>query len=393
MVGRVKWFCRIVVASCLHLNLSRVDTAALESEISKLDAWIRENQGTALARFRKFSPGSSVHSFHAHIGKNNNTYVDSVRSHFGGPADFIAHWVEGLDARLNELKAAGRLRLEGRLLGEQLVLRCLEDKVLRDYTFRFLERNFYRNYRERTRKKPDQTLWSLWFGSGNLSWGLIIAPAHRNNVWTNDKSQMRRESYTYWTIGHVLATGLLDPTSSKPVTFSEVEAFATFYRSVLRRVSNSLYEQAICDRYLDYLSRSSAPLEEPLLIPEFRYAGGERKHEYRLDFTVLNGHTFQFTGFELSPASTHIRVEKASAKTQAELNKELADAWQREVSKRNAYFQTYGVAVVTFADADLKDMDACFERIEPFLRARAAPPPSIEKALASLTQHHASHAA
>ena len=365
-----------------------MDATALENKLSQLDAWIRENQTAALSRFRLLSAGASVHSFHAHIGRNNNTFVDSVRTRFAGPQEFIARWIEGLHAKLDDLKSRGRAGYGGRPHSEQLVLQCLQDDLLRQYTFRFLERNFYRNYKERTRHKPDDALWSVWFGSGDLSWGLIIAPAHRNDVWTNDKSQMRRESYSYWTIGHVLATGLHDPTTKEPITFPTVDAFSTFYRSVLKRVSNSLYERAICDRYLNYLARSTAPLDEPLLIPEFRYAGSERKHEYRLDFTALNGHTFKFMGFEFSPASTHIRVEKVVGKSQAELNRELAVAWQREVAKRNAYFQTYGVTVVTFADDDLKNMDGCFGQIEAILRARSTPMASVQIALASLTKRH-----
>jgi hypothetical protein len=58
-------------------------------------------------------------SFHAHIGKNNNAYVDSVRSRFGWPTDFIARWAEGLNTALDELKAAGRIQHGGVLLGEQ----------------------------------------------------------------------------------------------------------------------------------------------------------------------------------------------------------------------------------------------------------------------------------
>jgi len=361
---------------------------ALEKKLSQLETWIRENKDTALLRFQELSPGSSLHSFHAHIGRNNNTFVDSVRTRFGGPQEFIARWIEGLDAKLNDVKSSGRTGYGGRPLGEHLVLQCLKDPLLEQYTFKFLERNFYRNYKERTRHKPDDALWCVWFGSGDLSWGLLIAPAHRNNAWTNDKSQMRRESYTYWTVGHVLATGLFDPNSKEPLKFSNVDAFLTFYRSVLKRVSHSQYERAICDRYLNYIESSAAPLDEPLLIPEFRYAGAERKHEYRLDFTILNGHTFQFTGFELSPASTHIKVEKVATKSQAELNRELAGAWQREVAKRNAYFQTYGVTVVTFADDDLKDVGACFEQIEVTLRARSTPTASIQRALAALTLRH-----
>lgn len=361
-----------------------MDAISLEQELSQLETWIRENKNAALQQFQKLSPGASIHSFHAHIGRNNNTFVDSVRTRFGGPQEFIALWLDGLEAMLDDVKSRSLTGYGGRPVEEHLVLQCLKDQLLRQYTLKFLERNFYRNYKERTRHKPDDMLWRVWFGSGDLFWGLLIAPAHRNNTWTNDKSQMRRESYTYWTVGHVLATGLFDPNSKEPFKFTSVTEFLTFYRSVLKRVSNSKYEREICDLYLNYLESSAAPLEEPLLIPEFRYAGTERKHEYRLDFTILNGHTFQFTGFELSPASTHIKVEKVGAKSQAELNLELARAWQREVAKRNAYFQTYGVTVVTFADDDLKDVGACFEQIEAALRARAKPAVSIKSALDAL---------
>lgn len=365
-----------------------MDLHTVDQKLNELERWIRQNQGEALRRYAKFADNPSLHSFHAHIGRNNNTFVDSVRTRFTGPQDFIARWIVGLHNALDALKASGKKHYSGRLFSEEVVLKCLQDEKLRDYTFHFLERNFYRNFRERTRNKPDDALWSVWFGSGNLSWGLIIAPARRNDEWTNDKSQMRREHYTYWTIGHVLSTGLYDPTSASPLKFKTTEEFSTFFRSVLKRVSNSLYEQAICDRYLNYIARSSNPLDEPLLIPEFRYAGKDKHHEFRLDFTVLNGHTFDFTGFELSPSSTHIRVQKSADKTQAQLNAELAKAWEHEVQKRNAYFQTYGINVVTFADEALKNIDACFAQIEGSLRARATTPPSIDTALNALTQKH-----
>lgn len=365
-----------------------MDLYAVDQRLNELEQWIRRNQDDALRRYAKFASNPSLHSFHAHIGRNNNTFVDSVRTRFTGPQDLIARWIVGLHNALDARKASGKHRYGGGLHSEEVVLRCLQEEKLREYTFHFLERNFYRNFRERTRNKPDDALWSVWFGAGNLSWGLIIAPARRNDEWTNDKSQMRRESYTYWTLGHVLSTGLHDPTSESPLKFESIESFSTFYRSVLKRVSNSLYEQAICDRYLNYLGRSDNPLDEPLLIPEFRYAGKEKHHEFRLDFTVLNGYTFDFTGFELSPSSTHIRVQKAAGKTQTQLNEELAKAWEHEVQKRNANFQTYGINVVTFADRALKDIDACFAHIEACLRARTAMLPSVDTALNALTQSY-----
>jgi hypothetical protein len=217
---------------------------------------------------------------------------------------------------------------------------------------------------------------------------LVIAPALRNDEWTNDKSQMRRERYVYWTIGHVLEAGLIDPTSKTPMRFGSLEQFLVFYRSVLKRVSVSPYEQAVFDRYLEYLEASHAPLSEPLLIPEFRYAGKDAKHEYRLDFTVLNGHTLDFTGFEISPASTHIRVKEAAKKTQTKLNSELSEAWDYEVRKRNEYFQRFGVTVITFADSHLKNIDACFKEIRIKLADRATLAPTREAALQRLQALH-----
>jgi hypothetical protein len=299
----------------------------LETVLQALDNRILELQPEALRRFERFSGSSSVHVLHAHIGKNNNVFVDSVRTQFQGPNDFTARWIQGLNAKLSALRDAGKKGYNGRPLSEELVLKCLQDDLLGTYTLTFLERNFYRNFRERIRAKPNDDLWRLWFGSGNLVWGVVIAPALRNEEWTNDKSQMRRETYNYWTVGHILATGLIDPTAKDPIRFASLEDFCAFYRSVLKRVSNSLYEQGISDRYLAYLQKSENPSEEPFLIPELRYLGKEKRHEHRLDFTVLNSHTSQFVGFELSPASTHINVTGAKAKTQVAINEELASAW------------------------------------------------------------------
>lgn len=361
-----------------------MNSKELEKTISNLDAWIREHQSDALFAFERLTGENSVHVMHAHIGRNNNTFVDSVRTQFTSPQDFISRWIGGLQAKLAEIESGTRNRYKGRKFSEEIVFDALQDPVLRAYTFKFLERNFFRNFRARMRAKPSDDLWSVWFGPGNLFWGLVISPARRNSEWTNDKSQMRREDYQYWTLGHVMATGLVDPTSDQPSTFQSLRDFCIFYRSVLKRVSNSLYEQGICDRYLDYITASTAPLEEPLLIPELRYAGKDKKHEHRLDFAVLNGHTSQLTGFELSPASTHIRVEGIKSKTQNSVNKDLAMAWEKEVRKRNDYFDKFGISIVTFADRDLIDLDSCFDRIRKSLQKRRTAPVSVEEALTAL---------
>jgi hypothetical protein len=356
----------------------------VEKESAELEAWVKTNRDAALGRYKEiFDENASVHVMHAHIGRNNNTFVDSVRTQFTGPDDFLAQWLFGLKKKILEISATNTGKYGAEIRSEQIIRAMLFDKILREYTLNFLRRNFYRNFFARIRAKPGEDLWSLWFGK-DLCWGLVISPAYRREGWTNDKSQMRREKYTYWTLGHVLETGLIDPQSDEPIRFSSLKQFLAFYQSILKRLSVSKYEQAIFDRYADYISKSTAPLDEPLLIPEFRYAGKDERHLYRVDFTVFNGHTSDLTGFELSPASTHLHVRGVSGKSQREINDELTSAWERETHKRNAYFEKYGITIVTFVDRDLTDADACFSRIRRYLEQRNRQQSSIEEQLAAL---------
>jgi hypothetical protein len=214
--------------------------------------------------------------------------------------------------------------------------------------------------------------------------GSLIAPDFREDEWTNDKSEMRRAVYDYWTVGHVLATGIIDPDSNDLVQFDSLRSLAQFYRSVLRRRSASDYEKEISRRYVEYLQNSDDVESEPFLIPELRYAGRESEHLYRLDFTILNPHTMSFVGFEISPSSTHNAVTKIKARTQKDVNAELAKKWGREMAKRNRYFQEFGIATVTFTDDDLTDMDACFSQIEACLSQRPDDETSIEEQLEAI---------
>jgi len=299
----------------------------------------------------------SIHSLHGIIGGKNNILVDSINKQFSNPNDFIAQWFYGL-----------RIKYENE---EYILVDLMKDKLVRDYTIKFLTRNFYRQIKERTRVKVDQNLWSIWFGAGKFTWGLVIAPTYRGK-WTNDVSEIRRANYMYWTVGHAMTTGLVDPENDKMYTFRSVDELITFYGSILKRVSNSLYEKETFDFYCKFLKSSEDPMSEPLLIPEFRFEGLEIKHKYRLDFTILNSHTMQLIGFELSPNSTHMAVKKIKDKKQVEVNAELAEKWEGEMHKRNEYFQEYGITTITFTDDDLADMSKCFETMQGYLSKRPA---------------------
>ena len=65
-------------------------------------------------------------------------------------------------------------------------------------------------------------------------------------------------------------------------------------------------EKQIAAKYADYVMSQSNPSAVPLLIPEYRYLGREKKHEYRLDFSVINPISLDKVGFELSSIKASI---------------------------------------------------------------------------------------
>lgn len=353
------------------MNVVNIDKKYLDNKEKSMTARLKAIQDKALIRFEEITRKNSIHSFHAMMGANNNIYVDSMNSVFLDPNDFITRWLEGLTVQVKKRVEADTLKPKSYGVNREFFLmHALQDTVLREYLFLFLTRNFYRNFKERVRSKPNESLWSIWFGSGNLVWGLLISPEMRNDDWAVDRSEIRRSDFNFWTIRHVMKTGLIDPESNEPVRFKKPDDFIQFYRSVLKRVSNSQYEKAIADRYIDYLKKSDAPYEEPFLIPELRYAGKETKHKYRLDYTILNPYTMELVGFEISPSSTHMAIPKIKDVKKVEMNRDLSLMWAKEMEKRNNYFSKFGITTFTFTDEELKDIDACFDIISKYLSAR-----------------------
>ena len=167
-----------------------------------------------------------------------------------------------------------------------------------------------------------------------------------------------------------MRTGLVYPREDNRRRFENLDSFYEFYYDNIARSTNSLYEKRICEKYIEYLQESSCPLEEPFLIPEFRYLGLCRDHMYRLDFTVLNQHTRKYVGFEISPASSHMSIARAKERTQKDMNEELREKWEKEMSKRNSYYKNFDISVVSFTDSRLQDINTCFEEIRRTLMAR-----------------------
>ena len=262
----------------------------------------------------------SMQSMKTTIGSKNNTYADCVNNEFSSPEHFYTKWLKGLIDQCGDYVHCGP---NGPY--KDILIEMMRYEVCRKYIKLFLTRNYYRNYKPRQRYKPLPALWEVWFGTNPLFWGIMISPAYRNGVWTNDVSEIRRAAYEYWTIGHVLKVGIVTQNNPKPYMFADLNSFISFYQQIFMRLSRSQYEQAIMARYLMYVEKSDNPLEIPLLIPEFRFYKEEKEHKYRLDFIILNPYTRKNVGFEISPQSTHMSISgiKTGNKTQKQLNEEL----------------------------------------------------------------------
>lgn len=339
----------------------------IKERVDSLTQYLNERQEYVVSIYNKkrIQEGnpykSGLISFHNTIGSKNNTFIDSVRMQFANPEDYIAHWLDGLCEQYKDKRVYNK---SGILY---IILEMLKDRICKEYIYTFLERSFYRHIEAMMREKPRESLWEVWFGRNPLFWGLFITPVNRKGIWTNDVSEIRRTSFNYWTIGHILSTGIVDTENNKLVGFSSFEKFSDFYLGILKRTSASKYEKELMDCYFEYLYASGNPSLEPLLIPEFRYAGKDKEHKYRLDFTILNAYKKQCVGIELSPQSTHMKVDKIAGKTQ---NQELGEKWGKEMKKRNEYFQEYGITTLTFTDDELQNIKNCFSMITPYLSDR-----------------------
>lgn len=129
----------------------------------------------------------------------------------------------------------------------------------------------------------------------------------------------------------------------------------------------------VAKRYCDFVRNSQHPENIPLLIPEIRYGGLQRNHEYRLDFCIIDPFTMNKVGFELSPWSTHGELTHLKGLTQAEINRRALSNFEKEMRKLKSFFRKFGIVILVFTDTDLADPDALFEDIKKFLNPEKAP--------------------
>ncbi|WP_226374501.1 topoisomerase [Pantoea stewartii] len=303
-------------------------------------------------------------SLNAKIGSKTDDFIDLKNEVIHSDNEFTIKWLSGLKQAI-ECDAGPAYKW----IDEQ----CKNSTNFKKYLLLFLKRSFLKHFDELSKNRPDEDDSELWIGQQNANYGLLVTPRFNNGEWENDRSEIRAFNHGYWTIGHVLTTGLVIPGQDEKVKFDSIEHYLVFFRNVLVRNSGSKYEYEISEYYNDFVRNSANPLSVPLMIPEFRYLGLKKQHKYRLDFMITNPYTLNRVGFELSPWSSHGYLHKIKGLTQKEINKMAADNFSKEMSKHREYFNSHGVFTLIYTDDELVDCKKLFDnQIAPYLRPERA---------------------
>lgn len=87
---------------------------------------------------------------------------------------------------------------------------------------------------------------------------ILVTPRFENGEWENDVSEIRHFQPDYWTVGHVMKTGLVVPHVCEKIEFSSVEQYLAFFKNVLVRPSGSPYELQIAEKYCGGAAKTPA---------------------------------------------------------------------------------------------------------------------------------------
>ena len=299
-------------------------------------------------------------SLNSKLGSKHDEFFDLKTEKIGSHEEFINKWLQGLKARINTYYSPNH---------EWIYENAKDHEIFRKYLLLFLKRSYLKHFDELSKNRPSPSKSEIWIGQTNANYGLLVTPRFKDGRWGNDKSEIRAFKHGYWTVGHVMEAGLVIPNKNKRFKFNDIDQFLLFFTDTLVRNSGSQYEYALAEHYVDYVKNSDDPLNVPLMIPEFRYLGLEKAHQYRLDFMVVNPYTLDKVGFELSPWSTHGYLSRIKKLTQKKVNEMALHNFEKEMKKHRDYFKKHEVFTLIYTDEQLQDCEALFNNeMLPYLQ-------------------------
>lgn len=328
-----------------------------KTERNRIIRAMSDNLRVMLSKVLKETGWPSEASLNAVIGGKAAEFMDLHHAQMLSAEAYATLYMKGFKEAMKHPGAVTHRENYDRLKGS---------KAAQEYFMLFLKRSWLKHFDEYSRKRPHLEESMIWIGQNKANYGLFITPAWRRGEWGNDRSEIRHFPKRYWTIGHILQSGLVVDGDEDKVTFSDVEAYLVFFKNVVRG-SGSPYEKEIAKLYVDFVRAADEPEHVPLLIPEYRYGGKDAKHLYRLDFTIIDPFTMEKVGFELSPWSTHGKLTGLKGLTQAKINEMAKDNYEKEMAKHRAFFEKHGIYALIYTDKQLADITSVFTEMKKYL--------------------------
>jgi hypothetical protein len=328
---------------------------------NKMIAAMKVDLRAILLQVYKETEFDNESSLNATIGHKTDWVIDLKNEVITSPEHYVALWTEGFKRILDKGSDPSFA---------WLFKQVKKSRALKKYLDTFLRRSYLKHYDELYKKRPQVNEAEVWIGENNADYGLLVSPRFAKGQWENDKSEIRHFPHRYFTIGHVLATGLVIPGKKATFPFVDVDAYLIFFEHVLVRKTASTHQKAVAALYCAFVRESDDAESIPLLIPEFRYEGRDTKHKYRLDFCVIDPDTMDKVGFELSPWSTHGKLSTIG-KTQRQINEEAKANFEKEMTKHKSFFRRHGIYALIYTDVDLAKPEDVFADIRTYLEPRA----------------------
>lgn len=330
---------------------------------------IQEELRAILPKVLEHTGLAAESNLNAVIGSKAEILIDQWKAVISTPDEYIDHWMNGLRNFIERNPHNRQIRLFKETLSSS--------EEYQHYVHLFLTRSFYNHERGWNRPRPLPSEAQVWIGPNHADYGLLVSPRFKDGQWENDKSEIRHFKKNYWTLGHVLHTGLVIKDRKEVIEFSSIENFLLHYKNSYVRITGSKYQMEIADLYSDYVMSKENKEDIPILFPELRYGNSEKKHIYRVDYAIFNQSNQRKVGFELSPWSSHGYLSGTKEKSQKEINEDALRNFSRETLRSRRFYLDKDMTILTYTDDQLLNIREIFEDIKIYLESKTVITPHM----------------
>jgi hypothetical protein len=192
------------------------------------------------------------------ISGKHASYVNVHNEKFRSLVDFLSRWFLGFYRRMLDTYAKGPQN--------DTFEYFLEFRELQTYMVAHLC-TYYLNYKQSLEKeKPIYAKSIVSFRNRDVNYELLITPRFGEGKWENDKSEIRLFKPQYWSIGHILKTGLCYSGKQYRIPKRSIRTLIELLWQ-FEDIKNPLPEERrILEIYVTTLNNAKNPSDIPILF-------------------------------------------------------------------------------------------------------------------------------